>query len=68
MDLQLGWNALFFANTLHVQQFNIKQDKHAIAITMSCVGAKNTKLVLYERRQRCCKEALLPGRTMKAWE
>ena len=41
-----GWNAFFFANTLHMQQLS-KQDGHATVVCTSCVGA-NTKLVLYQ--------------------
>ena len=62
-----GWNALFFADTLHVQLLT-KQDDHATPICTSCVGAINARLALNERRRRYCKEASLPGRTVKAWE
>ena len=46
----------------------IKRDGHATAICTSSVGANKTKLALHERRRLCCKQASLPGRTVKAWE
>ena len=63
-----GRNALFFADTLHVQQLSNQLDAHATAICTSCIGANNTKLALHERRRLYCKEASLPARTVKAWE